>query len=645
MKKKRENSFFGIHFDFHAMEGETVARSYHPEVIAELLDYAKPDFVQCDTKGHPGLSSYPTKAGTQAFKINKDILKMWRDLTEERDIALYGHHSGLFDMTVIKNHPDWAVKDENGKINDRFVSPFSPYVDEVLIPQIKELALDYKLDGAWIDGECWGSYVDYSDWAVNKYYAETGKKPAKRGDADYEEYRNFCRKGFTDYVQHYVDEIKKVRPDFEITSNWIFSSYMPQKPDVSVDFLSGDYDCFNAVASARVQGRAISNRGYSWDLISWGQNAIPLSWITRNRCTKEYVQYCQEAAEVISQGGGFQFFNIIYDGGGSIQKWALPTWKKVADFVHEREYCFRSKPVKEIAVLFAEATTPHDTDSLFGHPENEFGRLNLWVQALQNNQFSSNVINEYHLYENELNNYEILIIPDSEAIKASSAEIIKEYIKNGGKVICDLKSNKYFSDITGINDLTTENKLIFVDGISALAAMEVDVLKENYELSRCAEFYDENFYDEKPHAAAYMTEYGKGKLISLCFDFSEAYEENISAALDDFLKNQLKTLDFTPIVETDNAFVDVVTMQKNGDMLVNLINYSGTHAIKSVRTYRQIPPLYNIDVKINTQTKPEEVYLEPGHIKCDFEYKNNQISLTVDKIDVHKTVVVKGIMQ
>lgn len=241
MKKSRENSFFGIHFDFHAMEGETVARIYRPDIVSKLLDKVKPDFVQCDTKGHAGFSSYPTKAGTQAAEIKKDVLKMWRSLTEERSIALYGHHSGLYDMTVAKNHPEWAVKDENGSISPAYISPFSPYADEILIPQLKELALDYKLDGAWIDGECWGAFVDYSDYAVQKYYDETGKNPPVRSDEDYESYREFCRKGFTDYVQHYIDEIKKAAPNFQITSNWIFSSYMPVKPNVSVDFLSGDY--------------------------------------------------------------------------------------------------------------------------------------------------------------------------------------------------------------------------------------------------------------------------------------------------------------------------------------------------------------------------------------------------------------------
>ena len=46
MKKRRADSFFGIHFDFHAMPGQTVCDDFRPDVVARALDAIKPDFVQ-----------------------------------------------------------------------------------------------------------------------------------------------------------------------------------------------------------------------------------------------------------------------------------------------------------------------------------------------------------------------------------------------------------------------------------------------------------------------------------------------------------------------------------------------------------------------------------------------------------------------
>ena len=113
MPKKRNQSAFGIHFDFHAMPEDTVPELWKPEYYAEMLDAVKPDFVQCDTKGHAGLSSYPTEVGTRA-NLACDILQMMRQETAKRDIALYGHHSGLYDQKAAADHPDWAVVDADG---------------------------------------------------------------------------------------------------------------------------------------------------------------------------------------------------------------------------------------------------------------------------------------------------------------------------------------------------------------------------------------------------------------------------------------------------------------------------------------------------------------------------------------------------
>ena len=59
--KKRKDSFLGIHFDFHSRGDKPVAPELGYDVAAKMLDEVKPDYVQIDTKGHPGFSSYPTK--------------------------------------------------------------------------------------------------------------------------------------------------------------------------------------------------------------------------------------------------------------------------------------------------------------------------------------------------------------------------------------------------------------------------------------------------------------------------------------------------------------------------------------------------------------------------------------------------------
>ena len=104
MKNER---FFGVHFDFHAREdctkiGETVT----DDMLDDFLDRVKPDFIQCDCKGHPGFSSYPTKVGNPAPGFVKNVLPIFRKATRDRNIGLYMHYSGVWDSEAIKHHPD-----------------------------------------------------------------------------------------------------------------------------------------------------------------------------------------------------------------------------------------------------------------------------------------------------------------------------------------------------------------------------------------------------------------------------------------------------------------------------------------------------------------------------------------------------------
>ena len=87
--KKRKDSFFGLHFDFHAnpkdgLQGATLEESDIRTICREL----KPDFIQIDCKGHPGWASYPSKLGNAMPEFKLDTLALWRKVTREEDVAL-----------------------------------------------------------------------------------------------------------------------------------------------------------------------------------------------------------------------------------------------------------------------------------------------------------------------------------------------------------------------------------------------------------------------------------------------------------------------------------------------------------------------------------------------------------------------------
>ena len=63
----RKEAFFGLHFDLHPGKNDTrLGEQITEDMIAELLEKVRPDYVQYDCKGHAGYTGYQrrNKGGT-----------------------------------------------------------------------------------------------------------------------------------------------------------------------------------------------------------------------------------------------------------------------------------------------------------------------------------------------------------------------------------------------------------------------------------------------------------------------------------------------------------------------------------------------------------------------------------------------------
>lgn len=351
-RMKRADSFLGIHFDFHAgKDCDRVGARTTREMIEVVLAKVKPDYIQIDCKGHPGYSSYPTKVGNPAPGFVGDPLRIWRDVTRERGVALFMHYSGVWDSHAVAAHPEWAAVNADGKPDSRATSVFGPYVDMLLIPQLRELAGEYGVDGAWVDGDCWAATADYGEKSVAEFCRQSGTQSAPRGTGEptWNAWMDFQREGFRRYLRHYVDALQSSHPDFQVISNWAFSDHMPERVSAGTAGLSGDFSPDDSVNSARFSGRCLENQGVPWDLMSW-------SFSRKTRQQKPAVQLMQEAAVVLAMGGGYQAY-FKQDRDGAVRDLAdMDVMAEVAQFCRDRQaYCHRSVAVPQIALLYSTA--------------------------------------------------------------------------------------------------------------------------------------------------------------------------------------------------------------------------------------------------------------------------------------------------
>ena len=162
--------------------------------------------------------------------------------------------------------------DADGKPDDKATSVFGPYVDKLMIPQLRELAGDYGVDGVWVDGDCWAHDARLRRGGRPRVLrADRRRSRAAQGRRTATGTSGWIsnREGFRRYLRHYVDELKASHPDFQVISNWAFSDHMPEPVTAGVAALSGDFSPDDSVNSARFAGRCLENQGRPWDLMSW----------------------------------------------------------------------------------------------------------------------------------------------------------------------------------------------------------------------------------------------------------------------------------------------------------------------------------------------------------------------------------------
>jgi len=640
-KLKRADSFFGVHFDLHASEDITDAgKTLTAEMIDTFLLKVRPDFIQIDCKGHPGISSYPTKVGFHVKGFIKDPLKLFRERTEANNVALYMHFSGVWDGKVVEEHPDWAIVKANGERSNQKTSFFSPYLDTYMIPQLKELS-DYKVDGAWIDGECWAVEPDYSEASLTRFTKETGITdiPRKQSDKYYPEFMEYTRRLFREHLNKYVNAIHRYNPAFQITSNWSYSSMMPEKVTIDVDYLSGDVTPQNGVYRSAFEARCLAPQGKPWDLMAWGFSwdggKMPMS-------VKSSVQLEQEAAQIMAMGGGVQVY-FQQNNDLSIKPWLATMLSEIGTFCRERQpYCQKAMSIPQIALLYPTVSYQRIAPRPYSNP---LGKLEGALNLVLDGQHAVEILMEHHL-TGKMYKYPLIIIPECDYFEPSFIEELKKYVSSGGHLlIMGTETAKLFKNELGIKSLKTiiENETFIAAGykIGAIRSA-IDSVEVNPGVKVLSTFYNgSDFRLKGKMIASTENSIGKGKVAGVYFNAGSDYLDFKSPVLRDYISSIINDLFPDQLVKVAGSHLVYVAVNKlNNKMYVNLVNIAGEHTNQKAIGYDEIPSLKDLTISIITVQRPAKIVLQPGGSELKVDFQNGVSTVLVSELKIHSILEV-----
>ena len=639
--------FFGIHYDLHARADDTeLGAELTAEHLRERLLRVKPDWIQCDCKGHAGYTSWPTEVGTPSPGIVKDALRIHRDVTRELDIKLGMHYSGVWDTRALELHPEWANIDAEGKPSPHYTCRLSAYDDELMIPQMLELVHKYDVDGFWVDGENWASRPCWCDRCRQEFTRRTGLTaiPLTSADANWPQWLAFHRDLFTEHVTSYADAVHARKPDCLICSNWMYTVRQPEPVSAPVDYLSGDYSPSWGADRAAAEGRVMDARGMTWDLMAWGFTRVgEQPWVM-----KTPTHLCQELSEVIALGGAV----MIYDQpqrSGWLTGWHQDVMGEVAAWCRERQQaCFGTQTASEAAILHLASHYYTCNDPLFN-----LGQAHQPVEgalhALLENHLSTDIILE-HDAEARLSSYKLIVVPGQTHLSPALQAALTAYATAGGTVLLTGEHLATESpDLVGVaplpplhedkpslHYLPAGDKAAAVSGpwqpVQPLPGTEVWV-----ELMR----QQEPGKDETGVPAVTARRVGQGWVIAAHGPLFRNYIRGHYPLLRSFIGDLIAraqipwqvTLQAPPRLE-------LITRRRDHQLLINLINRGAAETLSPNRVIvDELLPVTNITVQVRLNASPTQVTITPD-TDLTWDYADSLLTIQVPQVDIHSVIAI-----
>ena len=349
------------------------------------------DCLELYCKDHHGTCYYPSSLG---MPHPRNILGELLPELKKRDIRLIAYVSICFDNYALGIHPEWRMVNYLGdpyKLRPFYMASIcSPYTDFVL-QQIDELASTYADDGFWLDiiplardvrQDIWmiapHPIPDYSFYAQRAYEAATGEQlPLRPTPDEADGIFEFMTAQVDDFLERAYALIRRHLPDAIVTYN---AAGAPGDPVDSADLISIEGHAPNYVRQS-FNARWAKTRGKPFEILTAG------------------------ATDQAQFDGFGQVFRPVLE---------IEPWLRDAS------------GVSDIGLVFA--PKPRTASNLWGIMQDG---AEAFHDALLDMRLQYDIIQ----FDADLSQYQLLILPDQAALSDEELDKLRDYVREGGKLL------------------------------------------------------------------------------------------------------------------------------------------------------------------------------------------------------------------
>lgn len=437
-----------------------------------------------------GLSRYMTEA---EFDLFLEPMRQLAAAAHNQGLKIVLYYASLEVLTpngvslahtMAKDHPSWVQVSLDGKPNvayggspttpwvepnmeDAWMSPSSPYRDIYFARAAKIAATG--LDGLWVDVPlyaAWGTSLwnDVSSFAASKFLAATGYAAPRSEDWSSPVWRRWIAWRHQELHDFIAGVAKAARP--QPSSEFV----------VLVETLPTDYTGSTIWGLEGAELRSIPGVACVWEV-----STLSVNTAMRRAREDDWISYISMQKYIRAASGSKPSWSFAYaknaDDAGLVAGEALAARnnvyelkqpemastvspahrQKLFDWIRSNEASlFGSTAAARVAILYSPASRDYvDKFSALGQYVTTNSADELWwesdpsgsayrlqyvaeyrglVKLLVHNHIPFEVVVK-PASASELARYEALLVPDLEAISNAEAQLLKDYVSNGGRLI------------------------------------------------------------------------------------------------------------------------------------------------------------------------------------------------------------------
>jgi hypothetical protein len=355
----------------------------------------------------------------------------------------------------------------------------------------------------------------------------------------------------------------------------------------------------------------------------------------------------QEVSEVVALGGAV----MIYENpqrSGWLTGWHNEIMAQVGEFCRARkEACFHSKTVPQAAVLHLPEHYYAHNQPLFNHGD-AVEPVQGALQALLETHHSTDVLTEDAALR-RMNDYKLVVVPEETHLSEQVLSALDKYVRSGGYVLISGEQlARDYPAFVGATPgpgtvadriyLPLGNRAVPVGPVwqPVVPASGTEVL-----LRRLNQ--QEPGKDMTDQVVATKRALGNGAVVAVYGPLFRNYYLAHNPALRELICELLDGLKIPWMAAVEGPpHLEVVLRQKNGKLLVNLINRGSGETLSANRVIvDELPPILRVAVRLRRDGAPKSVTTVPSDAHLDWSYRKGWVTVNVPRVDIHRVLVVE----